>query len=120
MKYMTESYQGSCHCGAVSYKVKADLEKSITCNCSMCGRSGTILTFVPEEDFELQSGEDMLTDYQFNKKTIHHLFCKTCGIKSFGRGAGSDGKKMCAINVRCLEGVDISELKPQAMNGKDF
>lgn len=86
----------------------------------MCHRAGSILTLVPESDFQLEAGENKLSDYQFNKKTIHHLFCKNCGIKSFGWGRGSKGEKVYAVNVRCVKGVDIEQLTPQRVNGKDF
>ena len=110
---------GSCHCGAVRYRVNLDLEQpSITCNCSMCGRSGTLLQFVPPDKFELEQGDDNLTDYQFNKKAIHHVFCKTCGIKPFARGQGPQGP-MVAINVRCLEGVDVFNVPTHQYQGKD-
>ena len=85
-----KTYQGSCHCSKVRFEVEMDLTgQFVACNCSMCGRSGTILTFVPAERFKLISGEDALTDYQFNKKQIHHLFCSKCGIKPFARGSSS-------------------------------
>ncbi len=71
-----------------------------------------------EDAFKLLSGEDALTDYQFNKHNIHHLFCSTCGVKSFGRGTAPDGKKMVAINARCLEGVDPEKLSVQHFDGK--
>ena len=32
-------------------------------------------------------GQEALSDYQFGRKNIHHLFCKHCGVKSFGRAA---------------------------------
>jgi len=83
----------------------------------MCGRTGTLLTFVPEAAFTLLQGEADLRDYQFNHKNIHHLFCTTCGVKSFARGTGPDGAKMVAINARCLEGVDISTLPVQHYDG---
>lgn len=111
------TYHGSCHCGAVRFTANADLAHAITCNCSMCRRAGSILAFVPAADFNLETSEDALTDYQFNKKVIHHLFCKTCGIKAFGRGKGPDGSDMVAINVRCLDGVDLDALKPHAYDG---
>ncbi len=114
-----ETYGGGCHCGKVRYEVKLDLEKPfISCNCSMCGRSGTLLTFVPADQFTLKSGEDVLTDYQFNKHVIHHLFCSACGIKSFARGVGKGGVATVAINARCLDGVDIARLNVTPYDGK--
>jgi hypothetical protein len=115
----TKSYQGSCHCGSVKYQVELDLSGPVlACNCSMCGRTGALMTFVPETQFKLQSGEDSLSDYQFNTKNIHHLFCAKCGVRSFARGTGKDGGAMCMINVRCLEGVDPSSVQIKAFDGK--
>jgi len=115
-----QTYTGSCHCGAVKFTVDTTLEKVLTCDCSMCNRAGTILTFVPESQFTLQCGEESLSHYQFNKKRIDHLFCKICGIKPFGRGKDAEGNSTIAINVRCLDGVDVQALTPQHYNGKDL
>ena len=113
-----QHHQGGCHCGKVRYEVTVDLENPvIACNCSMCGRSGTLLTFVPSDQFKLLSGEDNLTDYQFGSKHIHHLFCKTCGIKSFARGQGKSGPTV-AINARCLDDVDPVKLPVRQYDGK--
>jgi hypothetical protein len=113
-----KSYTGGCQCGNVRFEVKLDLEKPVlACNCSMCGRAGTLLSFVPASSFELKSGEDALTDYQFNKKHIHHLFCKTCGIKAFGRGENA-GQPMVAVNTRCLDGVEVKELTVKEFDGR--
>ena len=113
------TYSGGCQCGQVRYDVELDLSQPvISCNCSMCGRSGTLLAFVPTDKFKLKSGQDRLTDYQFNNHIIHHLFCNTCGIKSFARGKGRDGSEQIAINTRCLDGVDIDTLKITKFDGK--
>lgn len=113
------TYPGGCHCGKVRYEATLDLGLPVmTCNCSMCGRAGTMLSFVPASAFALKSGEDDLTDYQFGKKHIHHLFCRTCGIKSFARGVGPNGAEMVAVNVRCLDGVELDKLKVNPFDGK--
>jgi hypothetical protein len=111
-------YLGGCHCGKVKYEVEMKLEKALSCNCSICMKRGSLLDFVPEPAFKLLSGEGDLTDYQFNKRTIHHLHCKTCGILSFAKAAAPDGTKMVAINLRCLEGIDLSQLKVQEYDGR--
>jgi hypothetical protein len=113
-----QKYAGGCQCGAVRYEVSVDLDSTITCNCSRCGRLGSILTFAPKESFTLLAGEGAMTDYQFNRHVIHHLFCTTCGIQSFARGTGPNGAEIIAVNVRCLDGVDAEALSPQAFDGR--
>lgn len=105
-----KEYKGSCHCGAVHYTVNLDLKDALACNCSICSKSGNLLTFTTEDNFKYLGKVEDLQDYQFNKKAIHHNFCKICGIKAFAYGKTPDGKPSIAINVRCLDGVDIEKL----------
>jgi hypothetical protein len=112
------TYTGGCHCGAVRYEVRTKLEGAITCNCSICSKTGTVLVFVPAGDFQLKAGADALTDYQFGRKHIHHLFCSRCGIRSFARASLPDGTPMAAINVRCLDGVELSQVPTQPFDGR--
>jgi hypothetical protein len=113
-----KTYSGGCHCGKVRYEVTTDLAYVMDCNCSICSKKGTVLTFVPSDQFKLLSGENALTDYLFNKHVIHHAFCSTCGIASFASGKKPDGTAMSAVNVRCLEGVDVSSLDVKHFDGK--
>jgi hypothetical protein len=115
-----KTYAGSCHCGKVRYQAEIDLEATvISCNCSICSRSGTLLQFIPESQFKLLSGSDDLTEYRFKQGHINHHFCRACGIKSFARGVGPKGP-MVAINARCLEGVDLEKLNIQRFDGKSL
>jgi hypothetical protein len=115
-----KNYSGGCHCGQVRYDVTTDLSNVMACNCSICVKRGALWTFVPAESFALRAGADDLVDYQFNKKVIHHLFCSECGVGSFSRGVGPGGKEMIAINVRCLDGVDLAALNPTPFDGRSI
>jgi len=115
-----QRYRGSCQCGAVQYEATVDLDHTVSCNCSRCGRLGSILAFTPPQNFTLLSGEDRLTEYLFNRHAIHHQFCKVCGIQPFARGSKPDGSVMYAVNARCLEGVEPDTLNPRKVDGRSF
>lgn len=113
-------YTGGCHCGNVRYEVETEIKDLLVCNCSICQKKGAPLSFAPASAFTLTTPEDALGDYQFGKKHIHHLFCKTCGIHAFGKGAMPDGTQMVALNVRCLDNVDVSQFPVQEYDGKSL
>jgi hypothetical protein len=115
----TKRYQGGCHCGAVRYEAELDLTGDIVeCNCSHCEAKGFLLTFTGAPGFTLKQGDDKLTEYTFNKHAIRHQFCRVCGVQSFAYGKTPDGKDMAAVNVRCLDGVDLAALKRAPFNGR--
>lgn len=114
-------HQGGCHCGAVRFEADLELANLATCNCSICGKTGAIMVFVPRDKVHVLSGRELLTDYQFGKKTIHHSFCSVCGIRCFGEGEGQDGNAMAMVNVRCLDDVDVHQLDvAQKFDGKSL
>jgi hypothetical protein len=113
-------YGGGCHCGRVRYEVETDLNPVISCNCSICQKQGALWAFPKPVQFTLLSGVDDLTDYLFNKKTIHHLFCRNCGVASFARGKNADGSEGVSINVRCLDDIDVHALTLTPFDGKSL
>jgi len=114
---MKKTHTGGCQCGKVRYEAQADIVEVINCNCSRCRRLGSLLSAVAMADFKLLSGEDELTDYQFNNRTIHHPFCKTCGIQSYAYGKGPGGRDMVMLNVRCLDDVELGQFKVRNFDG---
>lgn len=58
--------------------------------------------------------------YSFNKHHIRHYFCPTCGCAPFGMGKDKAGKETVAVNVRCLEDLDISALKINLFDGRSL
>jgi hypothetical protein len=111
--------RGGCHCGNVRYSIEIEkLEPVISCNCSICTKRGSLLTFVPADRFTLEQGGDSLKEYLFNKHVIHHQFCTNCGILSFAHGTGPDGRQMVAINVRSLDDIDVKSLQVTEFDGR--
>jgi len=102
-------YEGSCHCNAVTFSVQTTLSPVLRCNCSLCRRKGAIMAAVAAEHFELLSGEDHLSLYQFNTHTAKHYFCKVCGIYTFHRPRTNP--RIYRVNVACLAGVDPFSLE---------
>jgi hypothetical protein len=110
--------KGSCHCGQIAFEVDGRPDGVLSCNCSICSRKGSLLWFVPRDSLRLLTPEDRMGTYEFNKHVIKHRFCPTCGIHPFGEGTDPSGQRMAAINVRCLEGIDLASLPVQHFNGK--
>lgn len=113
-------FNGSCHCGRIAFEVEADLSQAMECNCSHCSRKGYLLWFVPREKLRLATPESDLATYTFNKHVIRHHFCARCGCAPFGFGADRAGAPTAAVNVRCLEGVDLATLPRFAFDGRSL
>jgi hypothetical protein len=112
-------YQGSCHCGKVAFEVEGEIQGALACNCSMCQRKGSLLWFVPRAQFKLRTPEDAAATYTFNKHVIRHRFCPTCGIHPYAEGTDPQGNAMAAVNLRCLEGIDLAAIPVHEFDGRD-
>jgi hypothetical protein len=102
---MKQSLSGSCHCGAVRFRCRADLTAPTTrCNCTICAKARYWFTPVPASDFELIAGADALAEYRFGAHGVAHRFCRSCGIKTFGEANHpAFGGPFFAVAVACLE-----------------
>jgi len=108
---MTRTYRGSCHCGAVRFEADLDLtQPTYRCNCSICRRTRFWPAVAREDGFRLLSGQEVLTQYLFNKRRNEHWFCRVCGVRAFGVGNDTPIGRMIGVNLGCLEGVTEEEL----------
>jgi hypothetical protein len=111
-------HKGSCHCGSVAFEVEGEIESALACNCSICSRKGSLLWFVPYDTLRLKSPENAASTYTFNKHVIKHRFCARCGIHAYGEAFDPRGGRVAAINIRCLEGIDLASVPLQPFDGR--
>lgn len=111
-------YRGSCHCGRIAFEVEGSLDESMSCNCSMCQRRGSLLWFVPRDKLHVSTPDENAGTYTFNKHVIKHRFCAVCGIHAYGEGVDPKGNRMAAINIRCLKGIDLDEIPVSHFDGR--
>lgn len=113
-------YHGSCHCGRVKFSVTTNIDKIVSCNCSICAKKGVLHHRVSPEQFSLLEGQEFLSLYQFNTKEAKHFFCKECGIHPFSNPRAAPN--MYSINVRCLDDFnsEVEEYKVVEFDGRNW
>jgi len=109
---------GGCHCGAVRFEARLPEPPvaALECNCSVCTMTGFLHIMVPHEAFELVTGRDALTSYRFGTGAANHLFCATCGVKSFYQPRSHPNA--WSVNAYCLD--DRPELAIELFDGRDW
>jgi len=115
-------YQGSCHCGAVTFTFSTDGEitSGLSCNCSYCARRAAIMLNPPIADADLhrEIKGDALSCYQFGEKVAKHYYCNQCGNYTFHETMRKPG--YFRVNLGCVDGIDSFELDREVFNGKEL
>ena len=123
------TYNGSCHCGAVRFKVDAQIDHARECDCSVCSKRG-ILTFrVGSGALQMLTPIDELATYRWGTKTATDYFCQRCGILPFRKPSlptqdeqkrGVQPFEGWAINLRCIDGLDLTPLPRIKIRGSEL
>ena len=90
----------------------------LDCNCSICARTGFRHLIVPHGDFRLLAGEDALTSYRFGTGTANHLFCRTCGVKSFYQPRSHP--EAWSLNFNALDDVSRMRVTFRSFDGRNW
>ena len=115
----TVTHSGSCHCGAVRFEVDAPARVKVEdCNCSICRKSGYLHLIVSRDRFRLLEGEDNLTTYTFNTGTAKHMFCNTCGVKSYY--VPRSHPTGYSVNVRSIDSDTFEALDIHPFDGRNW
>jgi len=111
--------EGGCHCKKVRFEAEVpDRVEVLDCNCSICAATGFRHLMVPHENFRLISGSDALTSYRFGTGAAEHLFCSTCGVKSFYQPRSHP--EAWSVNLNALDDVSGLEIEARAFDGRNW
>ena len=113
-----QKYQGSCHCGRVSFELEARIAVATECNCSICRKKGAVWHATDDAHLRIVSGQANLGLYQFGTMTAKHYFCTSCGIGIFSRPRIAPDRWV--VNLRCVDDIDLSELKVHPFDGEHW
>lgn len=110
---------GGCHCGAVRFEAEIARDaRLLACNCSICRKTGFLHLIVSSSAFRLVRGSDALVEYRFGTGTARHLFCRTCGVKSFYHPRSHpDG---ISLNANALDDDAAAGLPVDLFDGRDW
>ena len=112
------TYGGACHCGRIRFEVDGEITRVGTCACSICAKTGYLHWTIEPSQLRLLTASGDWRSYRFLTRKAEHRFCPTCGVSPF-RVPRSDPDKL-VVNVRCLDGVDISSLPIRGFDGRDW
>ena len=104
----------------VRFECTSDLAMVTACNCSICAKRGLHFTFLAPKSFMLRAGEDNLKEYLFNKHALKHQSCIDCGVEVFATGSKPDGTAVVALNVSCIDGIELAKLAMTPIDGKSL
>jgi hypothetical protein len=116
----TKSWRhGECHCGEVGFAVNLpDSVVALSCNCSICAKTGFIHLIVEKDDFKIERGAESLTTYTFGTHEAKHLFCAKCGVKAFYvPRSHPDG---WSVNLRALDADADLQLRFEEFDGANW
>jgi len=90
----------------------------LDCNCSICAKTGFRHLIVPHEHFTLLEGREKLTSYRFGTGAAEHLFCRSCGVKSFYQPRSHPDS--WSINLNALDDPTVLEITAEAFDGRNW
>lgn len=111
--------EGGCHCKKVRFEAEVpQAVEVLDCNCSICAATGFRHLMVSHGEFRLLSGSDDLVSYRFGTGVANHLFCGTCGVKSFYQPRSHP--EAWSVNLNALDDAAGLSITVTAFDGRNW
>ena len=107
--------EGSCHCGAVHWRLDTFPNGATACNCTACRRYGALWAYGHENEDVVVTGPT--TTYVRGRALAFH-FCPTCGGLAYWRSLEPwEGRRRMGVNLRLTEPAGILALPIDHFDG---
>jgi len=80
--------------------------------------TGFLHIVVPHEQFDLLTGRDALLSYRFGTGAAEHLFCGTCGVKSFYQPRSHPDA--WSVNLHALDDISGLAVTATSFDGRNW
>jgi len=109
--------EGTCHCGAVSWRFEAEPEGATSCNCTVCRRHGALWIYGHEGVDVSFSGPTSF--YTRGDAHLAFHFCAVCACVVAWRGLvlEADGTRRMAVNVRLAAPETVADIPIDHFDG---
>ena len=111
--------EGTCHCGAVSFRIDRVPDRATACSCTICRRYGVLWAYGWEDEDVHHAGETVAYLHGDRDLAFHH--CPTCGCVAWWRGAAPDpdGRTRMAVNLRLAAPEAVAAIPMRHFDGFD-
>lgn len=113
------SLEGSCHCGAVRLVLPAAPDEALSCNCSLCRRSGGIWAFYAFGTVTVHGHPEHTEDYIWGDRTLRNVRCRTCVVVTHWEPLDPKPGARHGVNLRNFEPALVEALVIRRFDGAD-
>ncbi len=110
---------GACHCGAVSISTPALPEKLVSCNCSICSRTGWLGAYYHPGEVTVAAGADDLSGYAHGDRAITFWRCSHCGIATHWTASAAPVDRM-GVNARIFDREAWQDIPLEHVDGASW
>ena len=111
--------KGRCHCGAVHFELRENVEWLTQCNCSICRRLGTTWAHAGMDKITISKPDGATLEYCWGDRELVFHTCKTCGCTTHWEKAEPSADSPMAVNCRLAEPDEIAQLRIRQFDGAD-
>jgi len=109
--------KGTCHCGNISIETAEIPTMLVSCNCSICFRTGALWGYYTSDEVEVSHEKSPTAAYSWGDARIAFHHCRHCGCVTHYTSTKKTEKMRTAINFRMVEREITESIRVRKFDG---